>query len=142
MPARLRRLAWLCALVGALLTGCNSARHVAYDSSGGVVAIPSNSNCWPNYHRKHAEELIQARCPGGYVIDHEEEVVVGTTQHTDVTTETRGDPLLAALRVAPITEETRQQTTNHNLTEWRIAYRKANPVAPPRETGPAPAQPK
>src|SRR5947209_14583421 len=40
-------------------------------------AIPSNTNSWPTYHRKSAEELMAKKCPNGYVIDSEGEVVVG-----------------------------------------------------------------
>src|SRR5713226_9158459 len=99
MSRQVSRLALLCVCGIAGLSGCNSARYVTVDNSGGVVAIPSNSNSWPNYNRRHAEELMQAKCPGGYVIDHEEEFVTGTTQYVDSTTNTKGDPLLAAVRI-------------------------------------------
>lgn len=36
--------------------------------------MPMNCNCWPMYYRDRAEKLMRAKCPGGYEIDHEEEV--------------------------------------------------------------------
>ena len=68
------------AALGALLVGlggCASARYVAVDADGGIVAIPNNTNCWPTYNRKAAEELMRQKCPQGYVIDREGEAVVG-----------------------------------------------------------------
>jgi hypothetical protein len=43
----------------------------------GVVAIPSNTNSWPNYYHNQAEELIRQNCPNGYEIVQEEECVTG-----------------------------------------------------------------
>ena len=45
----------------------------------GVVAIPGNYNSWPLKYRESAEELMAEHFPAGYVIDHEEEYVVGQT---------------------------------------------------------------
>lgn len=126
--------------------GCaSSARLVTVEPGGGVVAIPSNSNAWPSYNRKGAEELMRQQCPGGYVIDHEQEVVVGQVQQTNVNTDRKGDPLLAALHVAPVTENTQQTTSYTDKTEWRIWFHAvgAQPVAvPPKgpivQTGTAP----
>ena len=55
--------------------GCTQARYVMTDQYGGVVAIPNNSNSWPSYNRKHAEELMARQCPQGYVIEQEGVVV-------------------------------------------------------------------
>jgi hypothetical protein len=145
MFRQVSRLALLCACGFGGLTGCNSARYVTIESTGGVVAIPSNTNFWPTFNRRHAEELMQARCPAGYVIEREEEVVVGTTQSVDTTTNTKGDATLAALRIAPVTQETQQKTTSQNMTEWRIYYRRkdaavvssAAPVQPAAAVNPA-----
>jgi hypothetical protein len=104
-------------------TGCNAARYVTLEQNGGIVAIPSNSNTWPYYHRSKAEELMAKRCPQGYVVEGEEEVVVGQTQYVDTNTEKSGDPVLAALHVALVNEHTKQTTTYQNQTEWRIRFR-------------------
>jgi hypothetical protein len=60
-------------LVLAAISGCSgSARMIASDSNGGIVAIPKNSKSW---HRR-AEQMMQERCPEGYEILAEEEVPV------------------------------------------------------------------
>jgi hypothetical protein len=111
----------ICAALAGLC-GCSEARLVSCAPTGGVVAIPNNSNTWPCYHHKHAEELIREQCPQGYVIDKEEEVVVGTTEHVHTDTDRKGDPLLAALKIAPVNETTHQTTTVEEKKEWRIYF--------------------
>jgi hypothetical protein len=58
------------------LVGCSDARLVRTDAYGGTVAITRNTNVWPSYERSAAEEMMKQKCPGGYVIDSEREVVV------------------------------------------------------------------
>jgi len=98
------RLAILCTLG---LSGCNtSARYVTTTSTCGIVAIPSKTDAWPYYYRKQAEELIQAKCPDGYVIEREEEFVPSANQlrrRSDGSTESVG---------------------LFDKTEWRIYYRR------------------
>ena len=150
----------LVALIGlASLTGCANARYVQVDQDTGVVAMPANTNCWPNYYRDHAETLMRQKCPNGYEVVGEEEAVVGQVAHTHTDTETSHSPTLnlggvqsdtnkegksehgsaafAGLAV-PLgkTEETSRQTTNYqNVTEWRIYYR-AKSLGPPAPSGP------
>jgi hypothetical protein len=120
------RLAALAAGLFMGLCGCASpARLVSYDAGGGVVAIPNNSDAWPTYNRRHAEELMRAKFPGGYVIEKEEEVVVGQTQHTFTNTQRSGDATLAALHIAPVNENTNQTTSVEDQKEWRIYFRAA-----------------
>jgi hypothetical protein len=132
----LRQCPWMGVLCAALagLCGCSQARLVTRDAEGGVVAIPANTNSWPCYYRNHAEELMKQESPGGYVVTKEEEVVVGTTQHTQVNTERQGDNVLAALHIAPVTEHTNQTTSYVDSKEWRISFHKKD--APPA-TGPS-----
>jgi hypothetical protein len=112
----------LCALA-VISCGCaGTARLVSRDSNSGVVAVPENSNRWPSFYRKHAEELMKANCPDGYTIVKEEEVVVGQTQHTHTTTDRSGSPLLAALHIDPINENSNQTTSYDDRKEWRIYY--------------------
>lgn len=119
------------------VTGCSSARYVSLESNGGVVAIPRNTNSWPDYNRKNAEALMKEKCPEGYVIDREGEVVIGTTEYTDVTTETKGDALLAAMKISPVEENRSEKTYRTDQTEWRISFR-AQGAAP---AGPANTEP-
>jgi len=128
-----------CALV-AMCGGCaGSARLVARDSNSGIVAVPENSNRWPTFYRKHAEEMMQANCPEGYTITREEEVVIGQTQHTLTSTDRTGSPLLAALHIDPINERSNQTTSYEDRKEWRIYFQGKG--AEPAATGPAPAPP-
>jgi hypothetical protein len=67
-------------LLLAAVSGCaggGSARMIQSTRDGGIVAIPSNSNSWPNNYRDHAERLMAMKCPEGYEIVSEQEVVVG-----------------------------------------------------------------
>ena len=60
------------------VTGSASARYVMKDASTGVAAIPANNE----RHREKAVELMQQHFPAGYIIEREEETVVGqTTNH-------------------------------------------------------------
>jgi len=91
--------------------------------SGGVVAIPSNTNSCRSYNHRKAEELIRERCPQGYEIEREGEAVVGQTQYVQTNTQTTGDPLLAALRIAPVEKVSKETKSVQDQTEWRIYYR-------------------
>ena len=95
-------LVW--ALTATTLTGC--ARYVAREATRGVVAIPSSSNGWPFRHRDSAHELMSEHFPAGYVIEREEEAVVGQTTNTDKTA--FGG----------------KRSTTRDDTEWRIYYRR------------------
>lgn len=110
-------------VLAAGLSGCNAARFVNVAPGEGVVAIPCNSDTWPYYHRSRAEELMAKHCPQGYEVVREEEVVTGTTEHTHTNVEKTGNPLLAAVHIAPVNERTNQTTTYQNQTEWRIFFR-------------------
>ncbi len=123
------------ALAGCLLAmglGCNHARVVELSSNGGgVVAIPDNTNSWPSRNHRHAEELMAQRCPNGYVIDDEREIVVGQVAHTTSETEQKNVPVLTAIGLAPAKLETQQTTSYVDQKEWRIWFRpKDAPQAP------------
>jgi hypothetical protein len=110
-------LAAVCALLAA--SGCGTARH---------VVIPDNSDCWPGYHRSKALDLIAKRCPNGYRIEREEEVVTGTVTTDSETTDTHERDLLpksSPIGASVTTTEKRHTTQTHNRTEWRIHYTKA-----------------
>jgi hypothetical protein len=127
--------AWL-----TICCGCaNHARLVERDNTGGIVAVPENSNRWPSYNRKHAEELMRANCPQGYTIVKEEEVVVGQTQHTQTNTDRSGSQVLAALHIDPVNEKTNQTTFYDDKKEWRIYYQ-ANGATPTQTPPTAPRQ--
>ena len=116
----MRRIPALLIIISLFITGCSSARYVSRDQQQGIIAIP-NTSTWPVDHREKAMELMQAHFPEGYVIEKEEEVVIGTeTQnHTDVHAHEIGNSNIF------LGGETTHTTTT-DKTEWRITYRRAD----------------
>lgn len=106
------------------LSGCATARYVERHADGGVVAIPENSNHWPTYYRQAALDLITQHVGPHYEILEEREVVVGQQTNNN---QQVGPDFLAGI------------TTTRELTEWRIAYRRAaSPHYPPAPGNPQP----
>jgi hypothetical protein len=106
------------------LSGCATARYVERHADGGVVAIPENSNHWPTYYRQSALDLITQHVGPHYEILEEREVVVGQQTNNN---QQVGPDFLAGI------------TTTRELTEWRIAYRRAaSPYYPPATGSPQP----
>jgi hypothetical protein len=112
-------------LVLAGVSGCGSARMIQSGPDGGVVAIPSNSNSWPCRYRESAEKLMAQKCPNGYEILKEEEVVVGQRSTT------------AAQTITPAGYKDNSPTTTAVITstnaetEYRITFRTRQPLPPP-----------
>jgi hypothetical protein len=97
--------------------GCASgARYIVRQPNGGMVSIPENSDVWPTYYRSKADELMKKQFPGGYVVDREEEVVVGQTSTNHQSTDTH--------KVGPFTVDAQTQNAveTHDKTEYRITY--------------------
>jgi hypothetical protein len=122
----------LCVTLAVGLCGCNSARMVRWDGTSGVVAIPSNDDTWPEHNREHALALMKEKCPQGYTILSEEEVVVGQVQHTQANSD----------HVAPGLRRTTEMTSVEDKKEFRITFCSANApgpshvvTAPVRQTG-------
>lgn len=107
-------------------TGCasNAARTVLRDHDTGVVAIPHNTDSFPDYYRSQADELIQEHVGRAYEIDREEEYVLGPV----TTNETRFSrrPILNWLVPWKLAESatTTNTSSTRNQTEYRIHYRK------------------
>ena len=117
-------------LVILLCCGCQQARYVMQSHDRGVVAIPSNST-WPVNHREQAGVLMAGHFPEGYVVEREEEIVIGAeTTHNDFVNED-ADFWFGA-------------TVTTDRTEWRITYRRDDsaPPAPAEDVAsiPAPAE--
>jgi hypothetical protein len=103
---------------------------VRWDGTNGVVAIPHNDDTWPEHNREHAEALMKEKCPRGYTVVSEEEVVVGQVQHTQANSD----------HIAPGLRRTTESTSTEDKKEFRITFRSADapaPVvtAPVRQTG-------
>jgi hypothetical protein len=108
------------------MCGCTSARIVSRDPTGGVVAIPSNSDNWPTHYRASAEALMAKQCPKGYVIDTEGEVVIGQSVNDHI----NADP--ASLSSLLFGIGSPQYTTwTQDIKEWQIRFRAKD--APPPE---------
>jgi hypothetical protein len=114
--SRARQVLPVAVLLLAGLSGCTTARLIESTPEGGVIAIPSNSNYWPMKYRDSAEKLMAQKCPNGYDIVYEKEVVVGQKTSTSELTDTApgGDPTM---------QKTRVVTTTRPETEYRIAFR-------------------
>ncbi|MCC6311628.1 MAG: hypothetical protein IT345_12050 [Trueperaceae bacterium] len=89
--------------------GCNSARYVYLDGTGGVIAMPYNTEG----NRAEATKLMRAHCPNGFEIVREQEVAIGST----TTTSTGTEPTQSGGVVAGTTISTRTDT------EWQIVFR-------------------
>ena len=117
----LGRRSLYCLSVLVALSGCASARYVLKDAESGVVAIPANSDSWPSHHRQKAEELMRQQFPDGYVIELEEEAVVG--QQTSFNEDSDGGSVkLGKFEIGSGKRSGTQTTVNQ--AEWRIHYRR------------------
>jgi hypothetical protein len=111
------------------LSGCASpARYVERTGDSGVIAIPANTDSFPNYNRSEAMALIQRHVGGNFEILEEREVATGKRTFNDQQvnneqTWNMSNPLLPANK-----QTVQNMTTTQDVTEWRIAYRKKLPV--------------
>jgi len=100
----------LAAAAAFLLAGCATARYVLLEPGGGAVAIPRDT---PE-NRAKANALMAQRCPAGYEIIREEEVVTGREVTNETSTEF--DKTFSEAR-------TTKRTSTRSRTEWRISFR-------------------
>ena len=99
-----------------LFSGCaTSARYVVREADWGVVAVPAPTT-WPVNHVDRAKQLMSDHFPDGYVVDREEEVIVGQTTSTNSHIHEHGNG-----------GHEQQVTTTRDQSEWRITYRRAEP---------------
>ncbi len=129
------RWVWLCLPV-VLGIGCNHARLVQRsENGGGVVAIPDNTDSWPSRNMRRAKDLMAKQCPGGYVIEREQEVVTGQVTQTNTNTNRHGVPVLSAVGLGPTYEDQQTTVSATDVKEWRIWFRPKD--APPSTILPA-----
>jgi hypothetical protein len=144
------RLLLPAALLLVAAVGCGSARLIHATPDGGVVAIPSNSNSWPNYYREEAEKVMVKKCPNGYDIVEEGEVVVGKKATTSELVD-RSSPANLPPGQGNVTSVSKV-TTVSDQTEYRITFRSREPrptavlpsapqAAPPAPTAGLPPRP-
>lgn len=118
-------------LVGAVvagLSGCASpARYVEKSVGGdsGIVAIPANTDEWPNHYRQAAIAKIVEHVGPDYEIIEEKEVVTGQAIVNNQQTNTEKTANRANPQLGPGERQTvNNTTTTMDRTEYRIAYRK------------------
>ena len=115
-------------LVVVVLSGCSSsgsARYVVRDMTGGVVAIPYDSE----KNRAKAHDLMLAHCPKGYEIIRQEEVVTGQVT-SDTTRNDASSREADPKKKNPVTLTSGVSTrtvATHDTKEIRITYQAKNP---------------
>ena len=113
-------------IIGFLLliaTGCSNARLVKDDPTGGIVAIPDNSDSFPHYNVTRAKQLIAQQCPKGYTIADQSEFITGQVTTTSNRQESTEFSLISWIfRDTKTGTENTTETTNK--TEFRISYTK------------------
>jgi hypothetical protein len=125
LASRMRTILLVAPLFLIAAGGCGGARFVGQDQYGGVVAIPANNNYWPTHYREEAEKLMAQKCPQGYVIDHEEEVVIGQMTTAGTSTDTRNYDLPGGNRSPAgslTTTTTNRSMSVQDKTEYRITF--------------------
>jgi hypothetical protein len=135
----MNRILLAAAAVLVSLSGCASpARYVEKSGDVGVIAIPANTDAWPNHYRREAMALIERHVGSNFEIVEEKEVVVGN--RTDNNQQVRREqtfnttmPFLPAQK-----DTTNNVTTTQDVTEWRIAYRKRTGPMPLGYNAPTP----
>ncbi len=110
--------------------GCASPAHyVEQKGDSGVVAIPDNSNAWPNYNMRAAKELMAKHVGPNYEIVDQYQVKTGQTTRNDQQTNTELTPNRRNPNLPGEHQTTTGVTTTQDTTEWRIVYRRvAAPV--------------
>jgi len=114
--------------------GCSQARFVSVDPDGrgGVVAIPNDTNRWPCYNRKAAEELMDHKCPQGYVVQNQTEVAIGRPAPVNAP----GSHDITTFGVVNI--GARMDEAPPELTEIRIRFRAKDALQQPPERAESP----
>lgn len=111
-----------------LLTGlvsCSSARYVLKEPETGIIAMPADT---PR-NREKATELMAQHFPNGYIIDREQETVIGQVTHHQTHHQTEHQT-----EHGTTTETNKNQSvesgqsnaiaTTVDKTEYRIFYRR------------------
>ena len=106
--------------------GCQSARYVLKEQDRGVVAIPVDSLNWPVDHGEEAQKLMIAHFPQGYIVEREEEVVVGevTRYHENSNNHVEGKHGRVVIQAGGVSG----YTETVDKKERRISYRRATPA--------------
>jgi hypothetical protein len=126
----------------AVAGGCASpAKYIEKRGDSGVIAIPNNTDTWPSHHRREALALIQKHVGPNYEILEEREEVVGQSTHNNQQVNTE-DTFNREIPFLPAQKQTiTNTTTQRDITEWRIVYRRVDPLTPRALASQQPANP-
>jgi hypothetical protein len=115
----------MAAVVVTGLSGCASpARYVEKSGDVGVIAIPANTDVWPMHYRSEALALIERHVGPNFEIVEEKEIAVGSRTNNNQQVK-REQTFNSTMPFMPAEKDTVTNTTStHDITEWRIAYRK------------------
>ena len=120
----MRRALVIVVLVSA---GCQSPRVVQRTPDEGIIALPANTDGWPNYHQSAAKKMIQAHLGPNYEVVEEKEV---TTGYTTTNMQDRQSELTMHSSI-PFLPASRETTTTKTVAtpqkEWQIHYRRVMP---------------
>jgi hypothetical protein len=111
-----------------VLMGCADpvARQVLRTRDAGVVAIPDNTDRYPNYNRSQALDIINDHVGRRYEIEKEEEFVLGaTTTNESAVRKRNGWNWIVPWRLSEEAATTNTSNTR-NQTEYRIHYRRGD----------------
>lgn len=106
------------------VSGCATpARYVERTEESGVVAIPQNNDAFPSFSRSDALALIEKHVGPNYDIIEERSVATQVPTRRNLQAET--EHVRTTNRINPsIGADTPVAAGTHEVTEWRIAYRK------------------
>jgi hypothetical protein len=126
----------------AVAGGCQSpAKYVEKRGDAGIVAIPANTDTWPTHNRREALALIQKHVGSNYEILEEREVVVGQATRNDQQVNTEQTVNRELFFLPAEKQTTTTTTTQRDITEWRIVYRRVDPLTPRSLASQQPANP-
>jgi|GEM_PF-1264022 len=123
------------ALVALATAACYPVREVRRTATGGELALLANNDG----SREEAGKLMTARCPNGYDILEEGEVVVGQVSRTD--TQANTEQRRGFYNQPTQQTNATQTTTTEDKREWRILYQCKGVAGAPAADPAAPAPP-
>ncbi|MFO0825736.1 MAG: hypothetical protein U0792_21890 [Gemmataceae bacterium] len=107
------------------LTGCaNSAHYVEQHTESGVVAIAENTDKFPTFNRTEALALIEKHVGPNYEIVEERAFTATRRNLRNQHAQTEHVPNPNRIEGSPPIRDTSDNLGTHEVTEWRISYRK------------------
>lgn len=114
------------------LSGCSSQSHYvsrASQTGTGVVAIPDNTDVWPNYNMRSAIAMIEKDVGPNYEIIEQCAVTTNRPTVRDQHSQTEHVRNPNQINPSPSIDLNPAAPSTHEVTEWRITYRKVDAPA-------------